>query len=78
MTRPWYRAILWGHREKPMNIRDDSTLNRVEVDMLSRTIHLHGDDGEYMKVDDSDSDQFTNMCTFINETLPEDMITYTY
>jgi hypothetical protein len=46
--------------------------------MLSRTIHLHGDDGEYLKVDDSNSDQFTSMCAFINETLPEDMITYTY
>jgi len=61
-----------------MNIRENSTLSHVEVDMLSRKIHLHGDDGEYMCVDDSDSEQFTNMCMFINKTLSEDMITYTY
>jgi len=61
-----------------MNIRENSTLNRVEVDMLSRIIHLHGDDGEYMRVDDSDSQQFTNMCKFINESLPPEMIEYKY
>ncbi len=46
--------------------------------MLSRKVHLHGDDGEYLCVDDSDSQQFTNMCKFINETLPSDMIEYKY
>jgi hypothetical protein len=61
-----------------MNIRPDSTLGKVEVDMLSRIIHIHGDDGEYLRVDDSDSQQFTNMCKFINETLPAEMIEYKY
>jgi len=61
-----------------MNIRDNSTLNRVEVDMLSRIIHLHGDDGEYLKIEESDPDDFTYMCKFINDTLTEDMIKYTY
>lgn len=62
----------------PMNIRDNSTLNRVEVDMLSRTIHLHGDDGEYLKLEEKDPDDFTYMCKFINDTLTGDMIKYTY
>lgn len=61
-----------------MNIRDNSTLNRVEVDMLSRIIHLHGDDGEYLKIEEEDSEDFTKMCTFINETLTEDMIKYNF
>ena len=46
--------------------------------MLSRKIHLHGDDGEYMCVDDSDYQEFTNMCKFINESLPSEMIEYMY
>jgi hypothetical protein len=61
-----------------MNPTDTSTLNHVKVDILSRKIHLHGEDGEYLCVDDSDAQQFTNMCTFINETLPEEMIEYVY
>lgn len=61
-----------------MNIRDNSTLNRVEVDILSRTIHLHGDDGEYMEVHEPDHTDFTKMCKFINDTLSEDMILYKY
>jgi hypothetical protein len=46
--------------------------------MLSRIIHLHGDDGEYMKIEESDPDDFTYMCKFINDTLTNDMIKYTY
>jgi hypothetical protein len=46
--------------------------------MLSRTIHLHGDDGEYLEVHEPDSQDFTNMCKFINETLTTDMINYKY
>jgi hypothetical protein len=61
-----------------MNIRSDSTLERVEVDVLSRTIHLHGYDGEYLEVHEPDSQDFTNMCKFINETLTEDRIQYRY
>lgn len=61
-----------------MNIRENSTLSRVEVDMTSRTIHLHGDDGEYLKIEEEDSEDFTKMCAFINETLTEDMIKYNF
>lgn len=46
--------------------------------MLSRTIHLHGDDGEYLKLHEPDAQDFTNMCAFINDALTENMITYTY
>jgi hypothetical protein len=78
LTAHRYRAILGWYWRLPMNIRDNSTLNRVEVDMLSRTIHLHGDDGEYLKLHEPDAQDFTNMCAFINDSLTEDMITYTY
>ena len=61
-----------------MKIQENSTLHHVKVDMLSRKIHLHGDDGEYMCVDDSDYQEFTNMCKFINESLPSEMIEYMY
>lgn len=61
-----------------MNITDYSTLNRVEIDMLSRTIHLHGDDGEYLKVEEKDANDFTRMCTFVNATLPDEMIEYKF
>jgi hypothetical protein len=61
-----------------MRITDESTLGWVEIDMLSRTIHLHGDDGEYLKVEESDPDDFTKMCSFVNQTLSEDMIEYKY
>ncbi len=61
-----------------MEIRDDSTLARVKVNMLSRVVTLIGDDGEELDVQNNNSEEFTNMCTFINESLDEDMIEYTY
>ena len=61
-----------------MEIRDDSTLARVKVNMLSRVVTLIGDDGEKLDVQNNNSEEFTNMCTFINESLEEDMIEYTY
>ncbi len=61
-----------------MEIRDDSTLARVKVNMLSRVVTLIGDDGEELDVQNNNSEEFTNMCTFINESLEEDMIEYTY
>ena len=61
-----------------MEIRDDSTLARVKVNMLSRVVTLIGDDGEELDVQNNNSEEFTNMCTFINETLTEEMIEYTY
>jgi len=61
-----------------MQITDYSTLGRVEIDMLSRVIHLHGDDGEYLKVEESNPEDFTKMCAFVNQTLTPDMIEYKY
>ena len=61
-----------------MEIRDDSTLARVKVNMLSRVVTLIGDDGEELDVQNNNSEEFTNMCTFINESLEEDMIEYNY
>ena len=61
-----------------MEIREDSTLARVKVNMLSRVVTLIGDDGEIIDVENNNSEEFINMCTFINETLSEEMIEYTY
>ena len=63
---------------KTMEIREDSTLARVKVNMLSRVVTLIGDDGEIIDVENNNSEEFINMCSFINETLTEDMIDYTY
>ena len=63
---------------KVMEIREDSTLARVKVNMLSRVVTLIGDDGELIDVENNNSEEFINMCTFINETLTEEMIEYTY
>lgn len=63
---------------KTMEIREDSTLARVKVNMLSRVVTLIGDDGELLDVENNTSEEFINMCTFINETLEEEMIEYTY
>jgi|TARA_Y100001951_G_scaffold31500_1_gene24665 hypothetical protein len=61
-----------------MEIREDSTLARVKVNMLSRVVTLIGDDGEIIDVENNNSEEFINMCSFINETLSEEMIEYTY
>ena len=61
-----------------MEIREDSTLARVKVNMLSRVVTLIGDDGEIIDVENNYSEEFINMCSFINETLSEEMIEYTY
>lgn len=63
---------------KVMEIREDSTLARVKVNMLSRVVTLIGDDGELIDVENNNSEEFINMCSFINETLSEEMIEYTY
>ena len=63
---------------KTMEIREDSNLARVKVNMLSRVVTLIGDDGEIIDVENNNSEQFINMCSFINETLSEEMIEYTY
>jgi len=61
-----------------MNIRPESTLHRVEVNMLSRVITLFGSDGEKLDIENNSANEFINMCTFINESLTEEMIEYTY
>jgi len=61
-----------------MNIRPDSTLSKVKVNMLTRVVTLIGDDGEKMEIENNSANEFTRMCNFINESLAEDMIEYTY
>lgn len=61
-----------------MNIRPDSTLSKVKVNMLTRVVTLIGDDGEQMEIENNSANEFTRMCNFINESLNEDMIEYTY
>lgn len=61
-----------------MNIRSDSTLHKVKVNMLTRVVTLIGDDGETMDIENNTANEFTQMCNFINESLTEDMIEYTY
>lgn len=61
-----------------MNIRPDSVLNKVKVNMLTRVVTLIGDDGEELDIENNSANEFTRMCNFINESLSEDMIEYTY
>lgn len=56
-----------------MPIQDDSNLSKVSINMLSRTINLYGDDGEHLQINESDGDDFTAMCKFVNETLTEEV-----
>lgn len=61
-----------------MNIRSNSTLNKVKVNMLTREVTLYGDDGEELLIENNTSNEFVNMCNFINKSLPDEMIEYTY
>ena len=61
-----------------MNVRPDSTLHRVEVNMLTRVVTLIGDDGESVDIVNNTANEFMRMCNLINESLTEDMIEYTY
>lgn len=61
-----------------MNIRPDSSLHKVKINMLSRVVTLIGDDGETLDIENNSANEFTNMCKFINESLTDDMIEYTY
>ena len=61
-----------------MNVRPDSTLHSVKVNMLTRVVTLIGHDGESVDVENNSANEFTKMCTFINESLSDDMIEYTY
>jgi len=61
-----------------MDVRPDSTLQSVKVNMLTRVVTLIGDDGETVDVENNTANEFVQMCTFINESLTDDMIEYTY
>lgn len=61
-----------------MDPRPDSTLHSVKVNMLTRVVTLIGEDGEKIDVENNTANEFIQMCTFINESLTEDMIEYTY
>ncbi len=61
-----------------MNIRPDSLLNGVKINMLTRVVTLLGEDGEELHIDNNTSEEFINMCSFINKNLTEEMIEYTY
>lgn len=57
-----------------MNINDipaDCQLVKIKIDIASRTINLHGDGGELIELIEADSDDFTKMCNFVNETLED-------
>lgn len=72
----WYSTKDKGNTT--MNIRSNSTLNKVKVNMLTREITLYGDDGEELLIENNTSNEFVNMCNFINNSLPDEMIEYTY
>jgi hypothetical protein len=61
-----------------MEVRPDSTLQSVKVNMLTRVVTLIGHDGETVEVENNTANEFVQMCTFINESLTDDMIEYTY
>lgn len=61
-----------------MEVRPDSTLHSVKVNMLTRVVTLIGHDGETVEVESNTANEFIQMCTFINESLTDDMIEYTY
>ena len=66
-----------------MNIDDipaDCQLSKVKIDILSRTIKLYGEGGELIELIEADSDDFTKMCNFINETLEDypDRVEYVF
>ena len=46
--------------------------------MLTRVVTLIGDDGEQVEIENNTANEFTKMCNFINESLTEEMIEYTY
>ena len=64
-----------------MNITDipeDTQLASVKINILNRTIHLFGDGGEELQLIEASASDFTAMCSFVNESLTEDMIEYVY
>tara|TARA_Y100000389_G_scaffold190786_1_gene216020 strand:+ start:8107 stop:8310 length:204 start_codon:yes stop_codon:yes gene_type:complete len=64
--------------EVRMNVRPDSTLHKVKVNMLTRVVTLIGDDGESVDIENNTANEFTRICKLINDSLTEEMIEYTY
>lgn len=64
--------------EVRMNVRPESTLHKVKVNMLTRVVTLIGDDGESVDIENNTANEFIRMCNLINESLTEEMIEYTY
>jgi hypothetical protein len=65
-------------KEVRMNVTPESLLHGVKINMLTRVVTLLGEDGEELNIDSDTSEEFINMCSFINKNLTEDMIEYTY
>ena len=61
-----------------MNVRPESTLHKVKVNMLTRVVTLIGDDGESVDIENNTANEFIRMCNLINDSLTEEMIEYTY
>ena len=61
-----------------MEVRQDSLLHKVKVNVLTRNVTLIGYHGEEVEIPNNTANEFTRMCNFINETLTEDMVEYTY
>lgn len=61
-----------------MEVRPESSLHKVKVNMLTRVVTLIGDDGESVDIENNTANEFMRMCNLINESLTEDMIEYTY
>ena len=50
-----------------MNVRPESVLHKVKVNVLTRVVTLIGDDGEEVDIQNNSANEFTRMCNFINE-----------
>jgi hypothetical protein len=63
-----------------MAINPKSKLKKVEVNVLTRVVTMYSNNGEVLSVENNTSDEFVNMCDFINthEDLTEEMIEYIY
>jgi hypothetical protein len=63
-----------------MAINPKSKLQKVEINILSRVVTMYSDNGEILSVENNTSEEFTNMCEFINshDDLEKDMIEYIY
>lgn len=63
-----------------MSINPNSKLKKVQVNVLTRVVTMHSNNGEILSVENNTADEFVRMCDFINshEDLTEEMIEYVY